>query len=83
VEAYKSGLISLKNRDLRLSKLQDEVRIHLDYLSGLQGKSMALARMLEGGPKDAMQSFLDALEKMSTDKDNKKKRTLYQSAGIL
>lgn len=67
VEAYISGLISLKNRDLRLSKLQDEVRIHLDYLSGLQGKSVGLARMLEDGQKDTMQTFLDAIEKMDTE----------------
>ena len=67
MEAYISGLISLKNRDLRLSKLQDEVRIHLDYLSGLQGKSVGLARMLEDGQKDTMQTFLDAIEKMDTE----------------
>lgn len=67
VEAFLEGLIDRKNRDLRLSKLQDDVRSHQEYLSGLQGKSMALARMLEGGQKDAMQSFLDALEKMETE----------------
>lgn len=67
VEAFLEGLIDRKNRDLRLSKLQDDVRSHQEYLSGLQGKSMALARMLEGGQKDAMQSFLDAREKMETE----------------
>lgn len=46
VEAFLEDLIDRKNRDLRLSKLQDDVRVHQEYLSGLQGKSMVLARML-------------------------------------
>ena len=65
MEAFLEDLIDRKNRDLRLSKLQDDVRVHQEYLSGLQGKSMALARMLEGGPKDAMQSLNNRVIKKS------------------
>ena len=67
VDTFLEGLIDRKNRDLRLSKLQDEVRAHTEQESRLQAKSDALARMLEDGRKDTFESFMAALEKMDTE----------------
>ena len=67
VESYMDGLIDKKNRDLRLSKLQDDVRVHQEVISSLQAKRRAIAGMLEGSKKDTVESFLASLENMDTE----------------
>lgn len=67
VDTFLEGLIDRKSRDLRLSKLQDEVHVHLDYLSSLQGKRDAIVRMLEDDKKDTLEAFNIAMEKMDSE----------------
>ena len=66
-ENYEDGLISKKTRDLRLLKVQDEVRAHQEYLSSLQGKREAIAGLLEGGNPDSVEAFLAALDTMDSE----------------
>ena len=66
-ENYEDGLISKKTRDLRLLKVQDEVRAHQEYLASLQGKIEAIAGLLEGGNPDSVEAFLAALDTMDSE----------------
>ena len=66
-ENYEDGLISKKTRDLRLSKVQDEVRLHQEYLASLQGKREGIAGLLEGGNPDTVEAFTSALETMDAE----------------
>ena len=66
-ENYEDGLISKKTRDLRLLKVQNEVRVHQEYLSSLQGKREAIAGLLEGGNPDSVEAFLAALDTMDSE----------------
>ena len=69
VEAFLDGLIDRKNRDLRLSKLQDDMRLHLDRVSSLQGKERAIAGMLEDHREDEVEKVLSAIQNL--DHENK------------
>ncbi len=69
VEAFLDGLIDRKKRDLRLSKLSDEVRDHRDRESVLKARKMALERMLEDHEEDAVSEVMDAVKVM--DSENK------------
>lgn len=64
VEAYIDGLIDRKNRDLRLSKIEDDVRDQRDRLTSLQAKRRAIAGMLEDREKDSIEAWLEAIAKM-------------------
>ena len=66
-ENYEDGLITKKTRDLRLSKVQDEVRLHQEYLASLQGKREGIAGLLEGGNPDTVEAFTSALETMDAE----------------
>ena len=67
VDTFLEGLIDKKTRDLRLSKLQDDIRVHHEYLSSLQGKRRAIAGMLEGHEENTYESFLSSLAKLDSD----------------
>ena len=58
MDAYISGLISLKNRDLRLSKIEDDIRVQRDRLTSLQAKRRAIAGMLEDREKDSIEAWI-------------------------
>ena len=47
VESFLDGLIDKNKRDLRLSKLSDEIRYHTERESVLKARKIALERMLE------------------------------------
>lgn len=64
VEAFLEGLIDRKNRDLRLSKLSDEVRAHTDKKNSLEGRKRAILGMLETHEKDSIEAWLEAMAKM-------------------
>ena len=64
VEAYIDGLIDRKNRDLRLSKIEDDIRVQRDRLTSLQAKRRAIAGMLEDREKDSIEAWLGAIAKM-------------------
>ena len=66
-ENYEDGLITKKTRDLRLSKVQDEVRLHQEYLTSLQGKREGIAGLLEGGNPDTVEAFTSALDTMDSE----------------
>ena len=46
-EAFLDGLIDKNKRDLRLSKLSDEIRVHTERESVLKARKIALEGMLE------------------------------------
>ena len=62
VDSYIEGKINKKNCDLRLSKLQDDIRVHRGYLSSLQAKRDTIAGMLEVGNPDSVEAFEAALD---------------------
>ena len=64
VESFLDLMIDRKTRDLRLLKLQDDIRVHQDAISLLEGKRRAILGILEGDRKDTFESFLAALENM-------------------
>lgn len=64
VDSYIQGLINLKSRDSRLSKLQDEVRVHQDYLNSLQEKKAGIIGLLAEGNPDSVEAFIAALDTM-------------------
>ena len=51
VESFLDGLIDKNKRDLRLSKLSDEVRDHTERESVLEARKIALERMLDNHKK--------------------------------
>lgn len=53
VESYMDGLIDKKTRDLRLLKVQDDIRAHLDVKSSLVARMDTIAGLLEGMDKDS------------------------------
>ena len=62
VESYMEGHIDKEDRDLRLSKVKDEVEVHLKSKTSLQEKRDALEGLLEGIDKDMdyINSMVDA-----------------------
>ena len=64
IDSYMEGFIDKKSRDLRLSKVEDEVRDHRDYLNSLQGKRRAIAGLLKKGSGDTVENFMKAAESM-------------------
>lgn len=67
IESFLDLVIDKKTRDLRLSKLQDDVRVQSDALTSLQGKREALERMLESSLENTEEAVLAAIEKMDTE----------------
>ena len=67
IDSYIEGKISKENRDLRLEKIQDNIRVHREHLTSLQGKRRAIARMLEDGSADSVEAFTSALETMDNE----------------
>ena len=65
IDSYMEGFIDKKNRDLRLSKVEDDVRVHRDYLNSLQGKRRALLGLLKKGSGDTVENFMKAAGSMS------------------
>ena len=53
VESYMDGLIDKKTRDLRLSKVQDDIRAHLDAKSSLVARIDTITGLLEGIDRDS------------------------------
>ena len=51
VESFLDGLIDKNKRDLRLSKLSDEIRVHTERESVLEARKIALERMLDNHKK--------------------------------
>ena len=64
IDAYIEGRINKKNYDLRLLKLQNDIRVHQSYLTSLQAKIEAITGMLEIGGPDSVESFTSALDTM-------------------
>lgn len=69
VDNYEDGLISKKDRDKKLSKVDDEGKQHKDYLNSLQEKKRAIVALLEANNPDYAESFEAALDTM--DSENK------------
>lgn len=67
IESFLDLVIDKKTRDLRLSKLSDEVRVHTEQESRLKARKMALERILEGHSENTEETVLAAIEKMDTD----------------
>lgn len=67
VDTFLEGLIDKKTRDLRLSKIADEVRVHQEVISSLQAKRRAIAGMLEGHEENTYESFLASMAKLDSD----------------
>jgi hypothetical protein len=69
IETYMEGFIDKKSRDLRLSKVEDEVKVHRDYMNSLEGKRRALLGLLKKGKGDTVENFMNAAKSMKeTDK---------------
>lgn len=69
IESYMEGFIDKKSRDLRLSKVEDEVKVHRDYMNSLEGKRRALLGLLKKGKGDTVENFMNAAKSMKeTDK---------------
>ena len=64
IDAYIEGRINKKNYDLRLLKLQNDIRVHQSYLTSLQAKIEAITGMLEIGGPDSVEAFTSALDTM-------------------
>ena len=62
IDTYLDGLINKENRDLRLSKLEDDIRFQTDYQIQLQGKREAIERLLETSSVDTYESFLSSFD---------------------
>ena len=67
VDAYLEGLLDKNTRDLRLSKLKDELSIHRDNLDSLEGRKMAILGLIEDGSGDTVESFMKAAKTMSSE----------------
>lgn len=67
LESYMDGLIDRRNRDYRLSKLADDLRVHLEAESSLRAKEGALVGMLEDHLENTEEAVIAALEKMDTE----------------
>ena len=66
-ENYEDGLITKKTRDTRLLKVQDEIRLHQEYLTSLQEKCLGITGLLEGGNPDTVEAFVAALDTMDSE----------------
>lgn len=64
IETYMEGFIDKKSRDLRLSKVEDEVKVHRDYMNSLEGKRRALLGLLKKGKGDTVENFTKAANTM-------------------
>lgn len=64
LDTFMEGLIDRKNRDLRLLKVADEVRVQQGLISSLQAKREAILGMLEDHREDDFETFLTAYENM-------------------
>lgn len=64
IDTYLEGFIDKKNRDLRLSKLEDEVSFQSSYKNQLEGKKRAITRLLETDETDTVENFMKAAESM-------------------
>lgn len=64
IDAYIEGRINKKNYDLRLLKLQNDIRVHQSYLTSLQAKIEAITGMLEIGGPDSVEAFTSAIDTM-------------------
>ena len=67
VESFLDLVIDKKTRDLRLSKLSDEVRLHMEQESVLKARKMALERMLQDHSEDAVSVVMDAVKVMDSE----------------
>lgn len=67
IESFLDLVIDKKTRDLRLSKLADEVRVHQEVISSLQAKRRAIAGMLEDHEENTEEAVLAAIEKMDSE----------------
>ena len=67
VESYMEGLIDKKNRDLRLKKLEDDVKFQRDFLNQLQDKRRAIMGLLETDENDTIESFIKAAKLMGSE----------------
>ena len=66
-ENYEDGLINKKTRDLKLSKLEDEVKFQKDYLNQLEEKREAIVMLLENDNPDSVEAFIAALDTMDNE----------------
>lgn len=64
---YVDGLISKKDRDKKLSKVQDEIRTHQEYMASLQEKWSSINGLLEEGNPDSVEAFVAALDTMDNE----------------
>lgn len=64
VDTYLEGIIDKKNRDLRLSKLEDEVSFQRNYINQLEDKRRAIAGLLEADHTDTVETFMRAASAM-------------------
>lgn len=71
IDAYIEGRINKKNYDLRLLKLQNDIRVHQSYLTSLQAKIEAITGMLEIGGPDSVEAFTSALDTMDGEESYK------------
>lgn len=65
VDTYLEGLIDKENRDLRLSKLQDDILAHQKEMSGLESEKRSILGLLENVSKDLDEwRYFDTLDAM-------------------
>ena len=67
IESYVDGVITRKDRDIRLLKVEDDVRDHLDTISLLQGKREGILGIFEKKPKDTLEAFVNSLDMMDSE----------------
>lgn len=61
-DSFIEGLISQKDRDFRLLKLADDIRIQQGAISVLNDRKRAIASLLETDEKDTFEAFENALD---------------------
>lgn len=67
VDTYLEGIISKKDRDARLLKVEDDIRYHKDFISSLFDRKRAIMGLFEKGPGDSVENFMKTYEAMSSE----------------
>lgn len=65
IDTYLEGLLDKKTRDLRLSKLEDDVKYQRDYCNSLQDKRRAIMRLLSSNDTNTVENFMRAAAAMT------------------
>ena len=64
VESYMDGLIDREKRDLRLAKVEDDIRVHRDAINSLQERIAAITSLIENHNKSIEEGFDSALDEL-------------------